>query len=256
MLKFVVTLSALLLFFSGCAGSLSSAAAKPETAMTSDKTKAYVMFSRPEMIGMALSNTIVEFDPRTFRTRPIGTLAYETRIIYETTPGTHYFYMDGGENDDMLKMTLEAGKIYYVHTPPSMGVVAGRFYFVPLRYRDYLAVRDLKSAECDEAFLKEYGFEPIENEASSFAQTYDYHSDSLKADITCRNGKVTHAHSYYDLDELRKAKLVVPNEKAREYYEKHKREYESEIKEDFSKWSMEDADKTAVKPEDGFPVKL
>ncbi|WP_456451062.1 hypothetical protein [Hydrogenimonas sp.] len=244
------------LFFTGCATSMSSVSAKPMTEVTKDPTKAYIVFSRPEMVGMALSNTIIEFDPATRETKPLGTLAYETKIVYATTPGTHYFYMDGGENDDMIKMTVAAGRVYYVHTPPSMGVVAGRFYFKPLRYTEYTTIRSLKGQTCDEALLKKYGFEAVENEASSFAASDQFHSDRLKTTIDCSRGKVVRVHSAYDLEELKSAKLIVPNEKALAYYREHLPGYLKEIAEDHPEWIRKEAAETEVKPEDGFPLTI
>jgi hypothetical protein len=245
-----------LLMLTGCASGMSTAVKTPQRDLTKDRQKAYIVFSRPALVGMALSNTIIEFDPVTKRTKPVGTLAAETRILYETTPGTHYFYMDGGENDDMIKMTVESGRVYYVETRIGMGVVAGRFYFKPLRYTDYRVIGSLKGEKCDGNLLTRYGFTPVENEASSFAAADEFHSDRLKTTISCSGGVVKRLHTEYDLDDLKGAKLVAPNEKAIAYYEKQLQNYLKEIEEDFADWAKEDMSKTEVGPEDGFPLTI
>ena len=111
------------LAITGCASSTFTKIDKQTSQVVTNKSSSYIIFSRPEFLGAALANTIVEFAPDSEGMILVGTLGSGTKIIYEVPQGDHYFYMEGGENDDLLKVTTGAGKVYYVHTKVNMGFV-------------------------------------------------------------------------------------------------------------------------------------
>ena len=243
------------LLLSGCAGSLSTPVPGGKVVHEKNDNASYIVFSRPEFVGAALSNTIVEFDPGTYATRFVGTLGPQTRLAYKTTPGVHYFYMDGGENDDMIKINTGKSKEYYVHTAVSMGIMVGRFYFKPLRYQSLALAESLRDGECTQATLAKYGFKEVKNEVSELTGEVKYHSQKHHINIECRKGVISRAN--YDgesLDNLKDATLIQPNGKAKEYYDKHVAEYMKEIKEDYADWRRDDMAKTSMNPEDGKTV--
>lgn len=242
------TLSAML--FTGCASSLTTKVDIPVSQLTSNKTKSYITFARPQTMGAALSNTVIEFDPSTKETKLVGTLGSYDRIIYETTPGTHYFYMSGGENDDMIKVSTDSSKMYYVVTQVQFGLMAGRFYFKPIKSTTFKSLTELKDSECIENTLEKYGFEKYESQVDSFEQ---YKSESLNTIITCSGGKVSNINNLTaDLEEVEESDIVKPNEKAYILYKENLEDYLSEINEDFDEWSKEDSKDTEIKEEDGF----
>lgn len=241
-----------ILLLSGCAGSLSSPVPGGKVAYDNKDDASYIVFSRPEFVGAALSNTIIEFDPDTYVTKPIGTLGPQTKLIYKTTPGTHYFYMDGGENDDMIKITTKKSTEYYVHTAVSMGIVAGRFNFKPLRYHSVALAESLKGGACTPATFNQYGFKVVKDEVGDLTGDHKYHSAKYNINIECRSDMIKHAD--YDgesLSNINDATLIQPNEKAKEYYNQNVAGYLKEIKEDYAGWRKDDMSKTALNPEDG-----
>jgi hypothetical protein len=99
----------------GCVNGVTRISEKTMTGVLSDANASYIIFSRPKITGYAAINNIVEFFPGTEDLVLIAALRANSKVIYKTTPGEHYFYMGGGENDDMIKINTVLGKIYYVH---------------------------------------------------------------------------------------------------------------------------------------------
>jgi len=251
---FAAPVAALLL--SGCAGSLSTPVPGGKVNYDTKANNAYIVFARPEFVGAALSNTIVEFDPATYKTKLVGTLGPQTKIVYVTTPGTHYFYMNGGENDDMIKITAKKGMEYYVHTEIGMGVVVGRFYFKPLRYQNLALAESLKEKSCNANVLNQYGFKEVRDETSDITGNKKYHTVQHNIDIECRKGVIKYAnYSGESLETMQKATLIQPNAEAVKYYQEHIPSYVKEIKKAFSRWEKEAMPKTALKAEDGQALK-
>jgi hypothetical protein len=240
------------LLLSGCAGSLSTPVPGGKVQYDKKAEHAYIVFARPEFVGAALSNTIVEFDPASYTTKLVGTLGPQTKIVYETTPGTHYFYLDGGENDDMIKITAKKATEYYVHTAVSMGVVVGRFYFKPLRYQSLALAESLKGGACTTDVLNKYKFKEVKDATSDITGEKKYHSKQYNINIECRKGVIKRANYHGEsLESMKGATLVQPNAEALKYYNEHRAAYVKEIKKDFAAWKREEMSKTALKPEDG-----
>ena len=248
-----VPVAALLL--SGCAGSLSTPVPGGKVIYDQKDSSSYIVFSRPEFVGAALSNTIVEFDPNTYTTKFVGTLGPRTKLVYKVTPGTHYFYMDGGENDDMIKITTKQSMEYYVHTAVSMGIMVGRFYFKPLRYPSLALAESLKGGVCTTDTLNKYGFKAVKDDTSEITGEEKYHSNQHNINIECRKGVIKRAnYNGESLSNINDATLIQPNEKAQVYYNEHMVNYVKEIKEDFADWKKDDMSKTALNREDGKAI--
>jgi hypothetical protein len=254
-LKYLAAPMAVLLL-SGCASSLSSPVPGGKIAYNNKDNTSYIVFSRPEYVGAALSNTIVEFNPSTYATKHIGTLGPQTKLVYKTTPGTHYFYMAGGENDDMIKINTKGSTEYYVHTAVGMGIMVGRFYFKPLRYPSIVMAESLKGGACTSATFSKYGFKHVKDSTSDLTGELKYHSAKHNINIECRKGVIRHAN--YDgesLSDINDATLIQPNKKAKEFYDQNVAGYVKEIKEDFAEWRKDEMLKTAMNPEDGKYLK-
>lgn len=246
----IATLSITAMIFSGCASGLTNSVNKPLSEITSNKNKSYITFARPQFIGAAMSNTVIEFDPLTKETNLIGTLGAQDRIIYETSPGTHYFYMSGGENDDMIKITTENSKMYYVVTQIQFGIMVGRFYFKPVKNSTLKIIDTLHGTKCTNNLLEKYNFEKEINSASELEQ---YRSNTLNVLINCRGGKINYVNNLIsNIEDINDSDLIEPNEKAFEQYKKNLKDYLSEINEDYKEWLKEDSVETEIKKEDGF----
>lgn len=244
--------SGVLLFLSGCANSLYTLVPESSTVQTKHANSSYIIFSRPEFVGAALSNTIIEFNPDTYDTKYVGTLGPQTKLIYKTTPGTHYFYMGGGENDDMIKIKTGKSKEYYVHTAVGMGIMVGRFYFVPLRYPSLALADSLNGNVCSENILKKYEFKRVKDEVSELTGELKYASTKYSIDIECKKNMIIDAtYNGESLTNINDAELIGPNKKGKEYYNQNVAGYVKEIREDLSEWIKNDMSKTAMNIEDG-----
>lgn len=244
-----------ILFLSGCANSLYTPVPESKTLHTKNGNSSYIVFSRPEFVGAALINTIVEFDPNTYTTKYIGTLGPQTKLVYKTTPGTHYFYMGGGENDDIIKIKTGKSKEYYVHTAVGMGIMLGRFYFKPLRYPSLALAESLKGKTCSLATFDPYGFKEVKDEMSELTGELKYYSVKHNINIECYRGTIKKAtYDGESLSNINDAKLIQPNEKGKAYYNDNVSNYVKEIKEDFANWKVNDMSKTAINPDDGKSI--
>lgn len=242
------------LVITGCASSTYTKSDKQTSQIITNKNNSYIIFSRPELIGVALSNTIVEFAPNADGMILVGTLGSRTKIIYEVPQGDHYFYMEGGENDDMIKITTGPGKVYYVHTQVNMGIVAGRFYFKPLRYSSKVLESSLAGKECSEELLKEHDFGIVEEEYD-FNPHSVYVSDSTGLKIQCINDHIkTVEYSGASFDNLEGSQLVEKNEEAENYLKEVYADYQSEIEQDYPDWSKDNYGKTVMYENDGVPI--
>lgn len=246
-LGFIVLLAIL---FSGCASSLTTPVNKSLSEITSNKEKSYISFSRPQFVAPGINYTIIEFDPKTKETNLVGTLGTFTRLIYETTPGTHYFYMTGGENDDMIKISTDSSKIYYAETQVQFGVMLYRFYFRPIKKPIIDIVSKLDDSKCDKELLDKYNFE---KEESTTINLTKYTSSLLNVKINCSGDKISHINKGFStIKEINELDIVAPNKKAYEDYTANLKDYLSEIDEDYNEWIKEDSKKTEIKSSDGF----
>jgi hypothetical protein len=184
----------------------------------------------------------------------VGTLGSGTKIIYEVPQGEHYFYMEGGENDDMIKINTGPGKVYYVHTQVNMGFVAGRFYFKPLRYSSMLIQDSLKGNECTKEILDKYDFGVVEEEYD-FNPHDVYVSDTTGLKAQCKDDRIIKVeYSGTSFKELEGAQLVVKNEKAASYLKEVSADYQNEINQDYPDWSTDNFGNNAMLEDDGVPI--
>lgn len=96
--------------------------------------KALVYFVRTSKLGWPVPSPIFDGDQH------IGTLVLDwdfkkntqlkAYMAYEATPGKHLF-MVYGENADFVPAEVSAGKTYFIHVRPVMGVWKARFYMSP-----------------------------------------------------------------------------------------------------------------------------
>ena len=88
-----------------------------------------IIFLRPEKLGYAIQSPVAEIIDGDAQF--VAIVSYNTKFIYKTTPGKHYFVV-AGETGDVLEANLDAGKIYYVRISPRMGTWKARFVFDPV----------------------------------------------------------------------------------------------------------------------------
>ncbi len=103
----------------GCAGRYMTPAS-PTQAIVADASAATVIFVRPSNYGGAASFVVVEGDGRY-----LGETRGREYFVDKFPPGERTF-VSWGENADMVKANLEAGKIYYVLLSVRMGIWSAR----------------------------------------------------------------------------------------------------------------------------------
>lgn len=242
------------LAITGCASSKYTKSDKQTSQIVSNRNSSYIVFSRPEFMGAALSNTIVEFAPNAEGMIMVGILGSGTKIIYEVPQGEHYFYMEGGENDDMIKITTGPGKVYYVHTEVNMGFVAGRFYFKPLHYSSKLLKSSLAGKECSKEIIEKHDFGIVDEEYDFNAKDV-YISESTGLKIHCTDDRIKKVDYYGpSFEELESSQLVEKNEKAESYLKEVYADFQSEIDQDYPDWSKDNFGNTAMHEDDGVPI--
>ncbi len=240
----------------GCGGSYKKINT-PTTEIMNDKNKAYIIFSRPEFVGTAISNTVMEYNP-TDTNEPITLIAIlgaQTKVLYTVDPGTHYFYMRGGEGGDKIKTTVEAGKVYYIQTAIKMGWSAGRFIFEPLTSGMIKPIDEFYNKKCTDQFKIANHFKidrDKESDADSIyntSKTYYKNNDGIS--ITCEKGIVIGVDSVKSIAALEGATLVEAHGPAVKNFNKHLEGYKSQIQWDKGKW---DTSIHEVKAKDGIPL--
>ena len=261
------------LFLTGCAGNISSPASEGENMYEKKNNTSYIIFlgtrstSRlliggPISMAVAenMSRTIMEFDPKTYETKFVGKLMKGIRLAYKTTPGIHYFYMDGGGDDDMVKITTKSATEYYVQIVPKLGISPmGTYDFRPLSYPNIIKAESLKGQTCSSAILNQYGFKAAKDtifESRKITGNYKYHSVKDNINIQCRGGMISDAnHLGISLEDIKDSRLIQPNEKAKADYDQNLAEYAKEIKEYYPVWKKDTLSKTTLCQEDGKSIK-
>ncbi|MEW8627276.1 MAG: hypothetical protein AB2551_16135 [Candidatus Thiodiazotropha sp.] len=242
------------LLTAGCGNSVTTVTEKRTSEVVTDKRASYIIFSRPESVGAALTNTIVEFIPHGDGLILVSALTRNSKAVYKTIPGEHYFYMQGGENDDMIKVDAAPGKIYYIHTAVGMGLAVGRFNFKPIRHTTLKLKDSLVNKACDKQTLDKHNFEPI-HEDHNYNSGQSYNSPKLGLDIVCK-GKVIKSSklSYMSMADISGARLVEMNETKDAYLKERKESYMKEISEDYPDWAENNYGGTTMTQDDGFPI--
>jgi len=122
---------AMLLFFSGCAGSVKNMQPVPEDLAVTEPEdgKALLIFMRPSGIGFAIQSSV--FSIVDDKPHLVGIVAAKKKVYYQTDPGQH-LYMVVGESGDFMSAELLANKTYYALITPRMGVWKARFSLKPV----------------------------------------------------------------------------------------------------------------------------
>jgi len=133
----ILLLSLSIWMFTGCS-TMNVPVKEMQQELTQDKTQSYISFARPFVpIGVAIPCSITQFDYEKQMSEFVGILYPGERILTKVTPGVHYYYLTGGENDDYIQVQTKAGHIYHVSTYVSVGFLVGRTYFSPLHQSSY-----------------------------------------------------------------------------------------------------------------------
>jgi len=240
--KFLV-LSMVIIGLGGCS-SRSIVVKKPEAQILADKTKAYVVFTRPyNFVGAANSIDIVHFNNRNFDVNYVAYLSAGERVIFKVNEGENYFFTDVGANENIQVVNAKKGKIYYIN----LGVTASTIFFPKLYKEDRLQfVNTLKGTSCSNKLLKKYLFkkDKEKKEKSSYAQkknTLITYSSPTQVRISCDNNKVVKVEDRYyghTLEELKQVELVKPNEKAFKVFNREKKQYVKDIKAYYPTWNF------------------
>ncbi len=245
-----------ILLTAGCGGSYKKVNT-PTAEIMNDKNKAYIIFSRPEFVGTAISNTVMEYNPLDPK-EPITLIAIlgaQTKVLYTVDPGTHYFYMRGGEGGDKIKTTVEAGKVYYIQTAIKMGWSAGRFIFEPLTLSMIKPIDEFYNKKCTDQLIAANFFKIDRDKESDAAAIYNtsktYYKNNDGISIACEKGIVIEVDSVKSIAALEGATLVEAHEPAIKNFNKHLEGYKSQIEWDKGKW---DTSIHEVKARDGIPL--
>lgn len=140
-------LFAILLFvFSGC-----SSRNIDIRSLADDESKGYIMFARQKVQGpMKFTSKIVEYFPSSRTTKYASFLKPNQKSIYEVEPGVHYFYLKNGPSNEMIKVDVSAGRIYYliISWDKNKDVIGGA-YFNPLKSSIVSSVGHLPTNKID-----------------------------------------------------------------------------------------------------------
>ncbi len=209
-----------------------------------DKTKAYVVFSRPyNFMGAGNSIDIVQFNNKTFKPKYVAYLSAGERVIYAVNTGENYFFTDVGANENIQYVNAKSGQVYYIN----LGVT-GEAIFFPKLYKERRLnfAEELKQENCSDEFLNKYLFkleQEIEEEISYVKDKNPItkYDSIIQFKIECQNGKVIKIKDKYyvhTLSELKAVELVKPNEKAYQDFNREKEQYRKDIKAYYPTWDF------------------
>ena len=128
---FLVTLLIISTIMSGYCGAskyMKKVEGGAEIAASADK--ATIVFMRPSSMAFAIQAPVIDISGT--ENVLVGIVSSKTKVAYRVDAGEHLFAV-GGESADMMKASVEAGKIYYVVVGPRMGVWKARFVLDPIR---------------------------------------------------------------------------------------------------------------------------
>lgn len=188
----------LLTLFSGC-----STRNVDIRSIADDEAKGYVMFARQKLQGpMKFTSKIVEYFPSSKTTKYASFLRPNQRSIYKVAPGVHYFYMKNGPSNEMIKVNVSAGRIYYliISWDKNQDIIGGA-YFNPLK--------------------------------SSVVKSIN-HLPTNKINLLYENGKI------YKEDITETKFLRVPPRKYMKYYKKRKKYFDKDAYKVFKKIKRKD----------------
>ncbi len=123
----------LILFLSGCAGSVKNmeAVSSENIVTTPESGKSLVVFMRPSGFGFGIQSSVFEVKGNDLQLA--GIVAAKKKVTYQVNPGEHLF-MVVGESADFMSANLEADKTYYALVTPRLGLWKARFSLEPVHY--------------------------------------------------------------------------------------------------------------------------
>ncbi len=123
--------SLLLIFLSGCAGTIKHMRPVPPDKVVSspEKGKALVVFMRPSGFAFAIQSSV--FEVKDGKPSLVGILAAKKKVAYQVEPGKHLF-MVLSESADFMSAELKPDKTYYALVTPRMGMWKARFSLKPV----------------------------------------------------------------------------------------------------------------------------
>jgi hypothetical protein len=99
--------------------------------------KAVIYFVRNSLVGMAINFSYFDGD------KLIGRFNAPKYIRYECNAGKHLFWARS-ENRDFVEAEVEAGKIYFLHAVPQIGLLKARVTLEPVDTSDTKLVAKIK----------------------------------------------------------------------------------------------------------------
>ncbi len=227
----------------GCA-SKSISVEKTESEITSDKSKAYIVFSRPyNFLGGGNSIDIVQFNNRNFEPKYVAYLSAGERVIHQVTAGKKYFFTDVGANENIILIKTKPGNIYYVNIG-----VTGEAIFFPKLYKErrLTFTKSLEEEKCSNSFLEKYLFKLEVDKDEEISYTVEKnpitrYKSIIQFDIECQNGDVISLKDKYyvhTLSELKETDLIKPNEKAMKDFSRDIYQYKKDIKAYYPTWNF------------------
>jgi hypothetical protein len=232
------------LIFSGC-GSANKQVSMPDSQLTQDKNRAYVVFTRPSLKNDSITPEIMEFNEKTYAVKFVGNMSAGSKFIYPISAGEHYFFMNS-KDDDIIKIEAEAGKRYVVKVVVDKDSSFEKVAFVPVTKNSYDQMKLLKKSQCSSSTLKKYDLKQVNG-------TTRYKNSNLEAECVGRDfSKINSGDvSYSDLD-LSGVKTVEPTEESKSDFIKSHNDYMNDLKLEYTKWKRSSGTRMTV--DQGLPA--
>ncbi len=184
-LIFIASVSVLL---GACASNHMTVIPPEQQTIAPEEGKALIHFMRPTSFGGAIQSTIYDGDEY------IGTVSANTRVCYQSDPGSHMF-MVVGESADFLQAELLPNKTYYVNVQPRMGVWKARFSFRPMNGQVPKSDIDKWVKETKEVKINEQGRvwasknkESVKKLKEKYLPKWNEKSDTIKQVLKAESG--------------------------------------------------------------------
>lgn len=252
-----IVLAGIAFMITGCGGK-NIVIKKDVSELTADKSKAYVVFSRPSILfGMdagLVALDIIHFDNKSFKTELVSNLPLGEQVIYPIEEGKNYFYITSNSMmdhifDNIQMIDAKKGSIYYISLGFSpeispIGIYAPKLY----SEKRELFIENLKKENCNSSFLNRYLFKKqLEHEeteislvpAAKVSPIIKYTSP-IYINLSCQDGKIVQIkdrYLNYGLEELKKPSLVTPTQDAMMSFKKDEDEHKANIKQFYQIWN-------------------
>lgn len=230
----------LMIGLSGC-GANNQKINIPESKLTQDKSKAYVVFMRPDTYaGSAHYPRILEYIPEQKSIRYVGELSIGEKIIYPISQGLHYFYTDYMMNT-INKINAVAGETYYVNV--------NRLNFNPnledksmTEYKNTLHKKGCNTKVLDKLMFKDST--PIEESNNNAFNTINSNISIYKSpvflELHCDNKKIVKIKEYMSFNTISELKkdtdLVQPSQNSINSFQENKHKYINDVNSFFPEW--------------------